>query len=968
MLRGLDTVIRILFSRVGVVGIFAAVFGLSLAMGEESQRLSSHGLPSAEEAGGSRPKSDWLLDASFSKARVLRGDSDQALVLDNGLVRRTFRLEPNVASVAIDHLGTGESFLRSARAEGLIEVDGHALAIGGLSGQRVHNFLTPAMLGAMRDDPAAWHCVGYHVGATEPRFAWKPRKEWMSLPAPWPPPGVKLSFDYRATPALIEAVVESETSRRGVLLEDDFRKLGGDWTVQASPASARSSFQNEGKVGEIMAFENTAVYAERPLPAATRVVQCRVDPGTDRSASWGPGITLIWPNHVVKWYLRSGHGKFGLTVDGREDELDSLEPGRPYWLRMRLNASSVVCEYSTDGEIWRVGRSVPFLESPGAVLKVRLGKTSNTGGAQDHGSKGNLERCRIERFSVFGGPAKGSEPVRPSLADLVVRVHYELYDGLPLFSKWLTLHNTGKEAVRLNAFTVERLAVVEAESIVGGKSSEFRKSLLKLDVFTDYAFGGGMTRETDDPSVAWKVDPLYETQVNYERQTPCLLECSPKWGPDVEIAPGGTFESFRVFELLHDSTERERRGLTVRRALRALAPWTEENPILMHVRSADPKAVKLAIDQCAEVGFEMVIMTFGSGFNIENPDPSYLAQVKALEDYARSKNVELGGYSLLASRSIGPDDDCINPKTGRTGGMTFGESPCLGSQWGKAYFQKLYHFFETTGAGILEHDGSYPGDVCASTKHPGHRGLLDSQWRQWEQIRDFYRWCRGRGIYLNVPDWYYLSGSNKCAMGYRETNWSLPRAEQELVERQNIYDGTWEKTPSMGWMFVPLTEYQGGGAAATIEPLDEHREHYETRLANLFGAGVQACYRGPRLYDSEATKALVQRWVRFYKDHRAILDSDLIHLRRADGRDWDGWLHVNPALKERGLAVLYNPLEQPITRRLSLPLYGTGLKNEARIRENEGAFKVVPLGHDGRADLDVTIPGRGRTILVIEER
>ena len=31
----------------------------------------------------------------------------------------------------------------------------------------------------------------------------------------------------------------------------------------------------------------------------------------------------------------------------------------------------------------------------------------------------------------------------------------------------------------------------------------------------------------------------------------------------------------------------------------------------------------------------------------------------------------------------------------------------------------------------------------------------------------------------------------------------------------------------MGWMMVPLTEYHGGGAAATIEPLHEHLAHYE---------------------------------------------------------------------------------------------------------------------------------------------
>ena len=230
---------------------------------------------------------------------------------------------------------------------------------------------------------------------------------------------------------------------------------------------------------------------------------------------------------------------------------------------------------------------------------------------------------------------------------------------------------------------------------------------------------------------------------------------------------------------------------------------------------------------------------------------------------------------------------------------------------------------------MLENDGSYPGDVCASTNHPGHDGLLDSQWKQWKIITGFYQWCRARGIYLNVPDWYFLAGSSKTGMGYRESDWSLPREQQEIIERQNIFDGTWEKAPSMGWMFVPLTEYHGGGAAATIEPLKDHLEHYETRLANLFGAGVQACYRGPRLFDTDETKAVVKKWVDFYKAHRAILDSDLIHLRRADGRDWDGWLHVNPALKERGLAMIYNPLNEPIERRIRLPLYYTGLTDRA---------------------------------------
>ncbi|HZR19417.1 MAG TPA: hypothetical protein VFE51_19175 [Verrucomicrobiae bacterium] len=547
------------------------------------------------------------------------------------------------------------------------------------------------------------------------------------------------------------------------------------------------------------------------------------------------------------------------------------------------------------------------------------------------------------------------------------QVHYELYDGLPLMAKWLTLSNAALQPVTVDSVVVEQLATVEPESIVDGTAANFRGVYRELEVFSDYSFGGNMTGNADAPAIHWNSDPLYTTQVHYERKTPCLLECSPPIGPGVVLEPGETYESFRVFELVHDSTERERRGLALRRAYRALAPWTQENPILMHVRSARPEAVKLALDQCAELGFELVIMTFGSGFDLENEQPEYVAQVKELADYARSKGIALGGYSLLASRSIGPADDVINPLTGKTGGARFGDSPCLGSRWGEEYFRKLRQFFEKTGCNVLEHDGSYPGDVCASTSHPGHLGLADSQWKQWKTISGFYQWCRGRGIYLNVPDWYYLSGSSKCAMGYRETNWSLPREQQEIIERQNIFDGTWEKTPSMGWMFVPLTEYQGGGAAATIEPLKEHLPHYETRLANLFGAGVQACYRGPRLYDTSETKAVVKRWVDFYKQHRAILDSDLIHLRRPDGRDWDGWLHVNPRLSERGLAMFYNPLEQAIEREIRLPLYYTGLDGKAVVQWEDGRRATVQLARDYSATVTVRLPARSRAWVTVHE-
>jgi hypothetical protein len=540
---------------------------------------------------------------------------------------------------------------------------------------------------------------------------------------------------------------------------------------------------------------------------------------------------------------------------------------------------------------------------------------------------------------------------------VTVEVHYELYDGIPLMSKWMVVRNATAKPVRLNTFICEVLAAVEAESIVDDSPTW---QLPNIFVETDYTFGG-MSGPNHSAGVHWVTDPLYSSQVNYNRQTPCLLECRPPLGPDQIIAPGGSFESFRAFELPQDSTDRERKDLALRRMYRTVAPWVTENPVLMHVRSARPEAVKLAIDQCAEVGFEMVILTFGSGFDFESRDTNYQAGIKELADYGRSKGIALGGYSLLASRGAGTAADNTQGVPARYGVM-----PCLGATWGSNYLAQLQHFMDYAGLGVLEHDGSYPGDECASTNHPYHRGLLDSQWVQWKAITGFYQWCCANGIYLNIPDWYFLNGGTKTAMGYREGNWSLPRAYQEIIERQNIFDGTWEKTPSMGWMFVPLTEYQGGGAAATIEPLKDHLPHYEQRLANLFGAGVMACYRGPRLYDSDATKAVVKRWVDFYKQHRAILNSDIIHLRRADGRDIDYILHVNPALKEKGLLMVYNPLERVVQKIITIPLYYTGLTDKTAVREREGTAQSFTLNRDYSVELPVTVPARGVTWFVFE--
>ena len=540
------------------------------------------------------------------------------------------------------------------------------------------------------------------------------------------------------------------------------------------------------------------------------------------------------------------------------------------------------------------------------------------------------------------------------LKGIEIMVNYELFDGIPLICKSLTITNNSANPVKIDRVVNEILGMVEEESAVVGRPEQMKKPA-GIYIETNYAFNNAMRYDISDQTTHWKTDSSYTSQVNYDYNTPCVLEIYPPRAPGIELKTGEVLHSVRTYELLMDSYDRERRGLAIRKMYRAIAPWTTANPIFMHLVSRDDEQVRAAIDQCSSTGYEALILSFGSHCNMEDTSAANISKWRQLAAYAHSKKIFIGSYSLFSSRKISPEHDVIDPKTGKPGGAFFGNAPCLGSVWGLTYLNKLKIFMKETGFDIFENDGPYPGDVCASTTHPGHKGLDDSQWKQMELQKDLYHWCNENGIYVNAPDWYFLDGTNKIAIGYREVNFSLPREQQKILNRQNIFDGTWEKIPSMGWGFVPLTRYQGGGPEAILEPLSEHLKDYEQLMMQYYGAGVQACYRGPRLYDTEITRQTVIKVVNWYKKYRDILNSDIIHLRRADGRDWDGILHVNPQLKTKGLLMLYNPLKEKVTRSIKVPLYYTGLITTAKIKDATGISKTYKINRDYSIDMAVTL-------------
>ena len=122
------------------------------------------------------------------------------------------------------------------------------------------------------------------------------------------------------------------------------------------------------------------------------------------------------------------------------------------------------------------------------------------------------------------------------------------------------------------------------------------------------------------------------------------------------------------------------------------------------------------------------------------------------------------------------------------------------------------------------------------------------------------------------------------------------------------------------------------------------------------------CWRGPALYDDVASQAAITKWVAFYKTHRDILSSDIVHVRRADHHGIDAILHVNPKLQTKGLAMLFNPTSSAVNGSLPLSLYYTGLSTVANVTERgAGESMTLALARDYSVELPFSISARNVT-------
>lgn len=190
---------------------------------------------------------------------------------------------------------------------------------------------------------------------------------------------------------------------RKVLLEDSLAgdQLGQAWrmTISKQPGTAIRVVDGELR---IEAAANVAAYVERPIPAGARLVVCRIDQRTDGGASWGPGLTLVWPNGMVLRVNLRAEGRFGVD-DGRRQILDGVNlPNTWTQVAVQLDDKEVVVQAAQEQQAWQELARFPRSEFPGDPASVRLGKMSPGSKNEDFSTLGPAGACALKDFRVLG--------------------------------------------------------------------------------------------------------------------------------------------------------------------------------------------------------------------------------------------------------------------------------------------------------------------------------------------------------------------------------------------------------------------------------------------------------------------------------------------------------------------------------------------------------------------------------------
>ena len=128
-------------------------------------------------------------------------------------------------------------------------------------------------------------------------------------------------------------------------------------------------------------------------------IRVTVNTGTDQGLSWGPGISVNWPNGNLKINLRRKH-TYGASLNGKESTgIGRVLPNKEYVLRIKREDSIYVGEIMSDG-VWTTVITVPTSVLAGNPTNLLIGKTNKNGTLSDYSALGRTGTCTFRDLDV----------------------------------------------------------------------------------------------------------------------------------------------------------------------------------------------------------------------------------------------------------------------------------------------------------------------------------------------------------------------------------------------------------------------------------------------------------------------------------------------------------------------------------------------------------------------------------------
>lgn len=169
---------------------------------------------------------------------------------------------------------------------------------------------------------------------------------------------------------------------------------GGSWRQYTS--GGKIDIDNMGVV-TLTSPANQFCYIEDNLNNFNSVA-VTVNTGNDVGATWGPGLTIQWPEGIMKVNVRFGD-RFGGYFNGTYNiNIGNVKPQTDYTLRIRKSTVGTFVGEVQDGGRWFTVIEIPASIFPNRPVAVRIGKTDLTGQPSNHTEAGAVGSCTLKNY------------------------------------------------------------------------------------------------------------------------------------------------------------------------------------------------------------------------------------------------------------------------------------------------------------------------------------------------------------------------------------------------------------------------------------------------------------------------------------------------------------------------------------------------------------------------------------------